>query len=318
MGGLEAEREERELWQSRERRKIQESLDAMAVIKENALKRRRAREQLEKGEQAHITLCLGFLVMSIFTRVVALHFYYCDLPEIPESQNPDLEERELHEKLEQSALVTESSDQITLDHERADASISETSGSSSEQLQTDPSAQEQDLSQQPAPEMEPVLQSAVQTDKTVQSMSAANKALHPEIEDVLPSEEPLKFISEKKPKKKQDVCPWSGSKPEGLLLTAGTGGPVTELVPEDEIETIVLSINVSSPITHEHFHFSLKVTTFLHEVNSKILHRIYQIWRMWTPFPAWRWCFRYGKTANRHSPKDHLLGKQRVKRLRGH
>jgi len=49
-GGLEGERKEREMWQTRERRKIQESLDAMTAIKENALKRREAREHLEEGK----------------------------------------------------------------------------------------------------------------------------------------------------------------------------------------------------------------------------------------------------------------------------
>ncbi|XP_043099665.1 dynein axonemal assembly factor 1 [Puntigrus tetrazona] len=47
-GGLEGERKEREMWETKERRKIQESLDAMAAIKENALRRRQARELLEK------------------------------------------------------------------------------------------------------------------------------------------------------------------------------------------------------------------------------------------------------------------------------
>ncbi len=38
----------------RGRRKIQESLDAMTAIKENALRRRQARELLEKGK---LTIC---------------------------------------------------------------------------------------------------------------------------------------------------------------------------------------------------------------------------------------------------------------------
>ncbi len=53
-GGLEGERKEGEMWQTRERRKIQESLDAMTAIKENALRRRQARELLEKGK---LTIC---------------------------------------------------------------------------------------------------------------------------------------------------------------------------------------------------------------------------------------------------------------------
>lgn len=49
-GGLEGERQERELWETRERRKVQESLDAMTAIKENALKRQQAPELSEKGK----------------------------------------------------------------------------------------------------------------------------------------------------------------------------------------------------------------------------------------------------------------------------
>lgn len=54
-GGLEGERQERELWETRERRKVQESLDAMTAMKENALKPRQTREDLGKGKN---TFCL--------------------------------------------------------------------------------------------------------------------------------------------------------------------------------------------------------------------------------------------------------------------
>ncbi|XP_071772468.2 dynein axonemal assembly factor 1 [Centroberyx gerrardi] len=50
VGGLEGERKERELWETRERRKIQDSLDVMAAIRDKALERRRLRELQEKGE----------------------------------------------------------------------------------------------------------------------------------------------------------------------------------------------------------------------------------------------------------------------------
>ncbi|CAK6965227.1 dynein axonemal assembly factor 1 [Scomber scombrus] len=49
LGGLEAERKEREQWETRERRKIQDSLDGMAMIRKEALERRRLRELQEKG-----------------------------------------------------------------------------------------------------------------------------------------------------------------------------------------------------------------------------------------------------------------------------
>lgn len=48
-GGCEAEQQERERWQTRERRKIQDSLDAMVLIRKKAQERRRLRELRESG-----------------------------------------------------------------------------------------------------------------------------------------------------------------------------------------------------------------------------------------------------------------------------
>lgn len=48
-GGLEAERTEREQWETRERRRLQDSLDGLAVIREQALERRRQRELQDQG-----------------------------------------------------------------------------------------------------------------------------------------------------------------------------------------------------------------------------------------------------------------------------
>ncbi|KAM9545050.1 uncharacterized protein ACWYII_036151 [Salvelinus alpinus] len=48
--GPEGERRERESWQTRERRKIQDSLDAMATIRDQAMEKLRLRELQERGE----------------------------------------------------------------------------------------------------------------------------------------------------------------------------------------------------------------------------------------------------------------------------
>lgn len=52
LGGLEAECKEREQWETRERKKIQDSLDGMAIIRKEALERRRLRELQEEGEHS--------------------------------------------------------------------------------------------------------------------------------------------------------------------------------------------------------------------------------------------------------------------------
>ncbi|XP_041797323.1 dynein assembly factor 1, axonemal [Chelmon rostratus] len=50
VGGLDEERKEREQWETRERRKIQDSLDGMVMIRKKAQERRHLRELQEKGE----------------------------------------------------------------------------------------------------------------------------------------------------------------------------------------------------------------------------------------------------------------------------
>uniref|UniRef100_A0A8C6SJA0 Dynein assembly factor 1, axonemal n=1 Tax=Neogobius melanostomus TaxID=47308 RepID=A0A8C6SJA0_9GOBI len=54
-GGFEAERTEREQWETRERRRIQDSLDGLALIRQKALERRRQRELQEQGETVDTT-----------------------------------------------------------------------------------------------------------------------------------------------------------------------------------------------------------------------------------------------------------------------
>ncbi|KAL7854877.1 hypothetical protein SRHO_G00170670 [Serrasalmus rhombeus] len=232
IGGLEKERKEREFWRTRERRKIQESLDAMTAIKDNAQKQRQAQEQQETG--------------------------------VPEFQSPAAEE---YNKLDKSALDIEPSDQLKTDQEQADMSVSEMEYAYSsvrdsremlwagpEEEQTDQLPQEQDLANPSEAEMEPitcqrsavhgnkVLQTASEAEQILLSRSDANKAvqLASEKEEVLKSGPPLKLTSERNLKKKHDAPLWSGSESADPLLITGTGGPVTELVPDDKIEIIVL------------------------------------------------------------------------------
>uniref|UniRef100_A0A3B4AHT5 Uncharacterized protein n=1 Tax=Periophthalmus magnuspinnatus TaxID=409849 RepID=A0A3B4AHT5_9GOBI len=59
-GGLEAERTERELWDSRERRKIQEGLDGMVLLRQKALERK----HLEEAEPEDFITVLSSQPMS--------------------------------------------------------------------------------------------------------------------------------------------------------------------------------------------------------------------------------------------------------------
>ncbi|XP_056138873.1 dynein axonemal assembly factor 1 [Lampris incognitus] len=56
VGGLEGERKERELWETRERRKIQDGLDAMTAIRNKAKERWCLRELQERGEAEAATI----------------------------------------------------------------------------------------------------------------------------------------------------------------------------------------------------------------------------------------------------------------------
>ncbi|XP_029374092.1 dynein axonemal assembly factor 1 [Echeneis naucrates] len=55
VGGLEGERKERELWETRDRKKIQDSLDNMTLMRKKAQERRHLRELQETGETEVLT-----------------------------------------------------------------------------------------------------------------------------------------------------------------------------------------------------------------------------------------------------------------------
>uniref|UniRef100_A0A3Q3MPZ6 Uncharacterized protein n=1 Tax=Mastacembelus armatus TaxID=205130 RepID=A0A3Q3MPZ6_9TELE len=60
LGGLEAERKEREQWETRERRNLQDSLDGLAMIRKKAQERRHLQELQDKGENGiSTTHCQG-------------------------------------------------------------------------------------------------------------------------------------------------------------------------------------------------------------------------------------------------------------------
>uniref|UniRef100_A0A3P8TVB8 Uncharacterized protein n=1 Tax=Amphiprion percula TaxID=161767 RepID=A0A3P8TVB8_AMPPE len=97
VGGLEGERKEREQWETRERRKIQDSLEGMAMIRKKALERRRLRELQEKGEHLldHMNAYFIFLVhiLGVITKCgsASINCIFCfilgetDAPSTPET-----------------------------------------------------------------------------------------------------------------------------------------------------------------------------------------------------------------------------------------
>lgn len=73
VGGYEVEQKEREQWETRERRKIQDSLDAMVLIRRKAQERRRLRELREKGNAVHHHRTLKVPYSAIFPSLMCFH-----------------------------------------------------------------------------------------------------------------------------------------------------------------------------------------------------------------------------------------------------
>ncbi|KAM9461280.1 dynein axonemal assembly factor 1 [Clarias gariepinus] len=159
VGGLEAERKERELWQARERKKIEDSLNALRLIRENALKRKQAQDESGISEPVE-DQCMS---------------------------DEDLEKTEQEQDYERESGV--------LKKEEEAVQIA------AETLRSDP-------------EMKPVL-------------SSASEQLQNDVS------------SERNQKNKHEAPSWSEA--EVLLSVSDTEGPVTELIPENEVETISLS-----------------------------------------------------------------------------
>lgn len=77
VGGLEAEKAEREKWETRERKKIQDSIDALAAIRRNIAEKKRQKYMEERGTSAECGngtdilegLWLLFWKMSVYASI---------------------------------------------------------------------------------------------------------------------------------------------------------------------------------------------------------------------------------------------------------
>ncbi|KAK5904343.1 hypothetical protein CesoFtcFv8_005918 [Champsocephalus esox] len=122
VGGLEGESKEREQWETRERRKMQDSFDAMTEIRDRALERKRLRELKEKGltegstspetsehnETQVVTPSKEGLIESFVQDCLDVHEEFLQ-SESTQGSDEHLEEVEglQREKLEEGPLVTE-------------------------------------------------------------------------------------------------------------------------------------------------------------------------------------------------------------------
>nr|XP_055058048.1 dynein axonemal assembly factor 1 [Misgurnus anguillicaudatus] len=210
-GGLEGERQERELWQSRERRKVQESLDAMAAIKENALKRRQAQEFLEKG--------ITELQNPAIDDLISENDIYKSPSEIaPEESDPS---NLLREQTDSPTSELDYINSLTSDEEQS----VETTFEEIHSDQSKPERQEVDLSAS-----EQVLQPTLYLDQTGRSVTSE-----------INTKEESKATFHSQEEKHQKVCSAYAKPSESNTSITGPGALITELISEDEIETVNLS-----------------------------------------------------------------------------
>ncbi|XP_060796725.1 dynein axonemal assembly factor 1 isoform X2 [Neoarius graeffei] len=294
LGGLEAERKERELWQTREQRKIRESLEALNLIRENALKRRRAREQqeekgmsesgedqnmsgedLEQTEQAQEESVVLEQEEDVHTAAETLQ----SDPEMKQVLSSALDVQQMQQSSSEMEPILQSDPEMkpvlspTLDVQQIDQSNSEMEPilqsdpemkpvlsptldvqqidqSSSEMepiLQSDPEMKPVlsptlDVQQidQSNSEMEPILQSESDTNDSLQQVSLIEEVHSPELMEKSGEEEYQHHETSERNQKNKHEAP-SGSEAEDILPVSDTQGPVTELIPDDEIQTIILS-----------------------------------------------------------------------------
>ncbi|XP_056607359.1 dynein axonemal assembly factor 1 isoform X2 [Triplophysa dalaica] len=207
-GGLEGERQERELWETRERRKVQESLDAMTAMKENALKPRQAREDLGKG--------------------------------IIEHQNSD----DLSPEKDISKFPSETSE----------IGVSEIDTSKLVKQQDDPPASEMDHIFKLTADEEHVIQTTLDQNPSGQlkperqpnNISASEQVLQPSFGQGQIGQSAtleLNRKGERKPTFYSSPCKSSVSQ-----QFSGPGALVTEMISEDDIETVTLSDEASLTI----------------------------------------------------------------------
>lgn len=83
VGGLEAERAERENWVTRERRVIEDSLEGLAKIREEAMERQRRRELLERGDFLEFFLLSLLLNECNFTSLTGIIYLISGIIEAP-------------------------------------------------------------------------------------------------------------------------------------------------------------------------------------------------------------------------------------------
>ncbi|XP_071353240.1 dynein axonemal assembly factor 1 [Trachinotus anak] len=237
VGGLEGERKEREQWETRERRKIQESLDSMAMIRKKAQERRRLRELQEKGEiEVSTTPCeekdTQILTSSQEEKIQAF------VQESLDAHEEFLQSQATHEYKTKSELIETEQPSEALQRKQLEKADQD----HSQMKQLVREEKEGVTPEQSAQEQESIAATMLETDKIEdkqqQNQSGVIQLMRNEAE-----REQAK-ASEQRDKKKPSPVKVAHEAGE-VLHTYGPGPLVTELEDVEQLETIHLPLHRS-------------------------------------------------------------------------
>ncbi|XP_044209871.1 dynein axonemal assembly factor 1 isoform X1 [Thunnus albacares] len=232
LGGLEEERKEREQWETRERRKIQDSLDAMAMIRKEAQERRRLRELLEKGDAEAFTTpetpceeLQGEKIQAFVQDTLDAHeeFLQSQTMQGPDKQKPSNE----HVEAEQ---LGEGSERERLDED--DKQIKQSVREENETMNPEQTARQEESTAGEVLEKEQV------EDNQQQNQSCRIQLVDNEAERAQASMVELK--SEKHEKKQSPSVSAVPPEADEVIRAHGPGPLVTELGDAEQLETIHL------------------------------------------------------------------------------
>ncbi|XP_037631361.1 dynein assembly factor 1, axonemal isoform X2 [Sebastes umbrosus] len=260
VGGLNGERKEREQWETRERRKIQDSLDAMAEIRKAAEERRRLRELQETGASTTpetpceenytqiMTSSQGDLIQTFVQDCLDAHdeFLQSQLTHGPNEHQANCEHLEAEQPgqgigFQREQLEKDDQEESQLGKDDEEESQLEKDDQEDSQLEKDD--QEESQIKQPAEEKE-----GVNPEHSAQKQeSIGGKMLETEKVEKDKQQQNQQFMSNKVEREQANMSENQPSlvraaPPEaGDVVPAHCPGPlVTELEDEDQLETIHL------------------------------------------------------------------------------
>ncbi|XP_018536646.2 LOW QUALITY PROTEIN: dynein axonemal assembly factor 1 [Lates calcarifer] len=237
VGGLEGECKEREQWETRERRKIQDSLDSMAMIRKKAQERRRLRELQEKGETDALTTPCEENNHQILTssteKIKAFVQDSLDAYEEFSDSQATLEHKPKGEHIEEEQPIEGLQREQLKKDDQDQSQMKWAVREGKEEVNPEQSAQEQESIAVKMSEAEKV------EDHKHQNQSCLTQDMRNE------AEREQVNMSEQREKKQPPPIRAAPSHTDEVVPTYGPGPLVTELEDVEQLETIHLSLNRS-------------------------------------------------------------------------